>query len=402
MKFRKDSSSSPKMDLLSRRSSTGRLSTFKRTKSFRASVRIMSKIRNHTNPNQSTISPQVKESVTKTTTQWTLPFLQKKQQQQSESEKKNKTQEKIDTEKQNIELTSSIESIKIAKDLKQKLSLTNRIMGKNRKVTQNNNNKHNINKHERQETSKSTSEQLGKSHYSQDTKKISEKREYPVYPTGEYNSYENPTFCLDSSIDSSVNDFFFPVKSDDKNNLNNEKKFELKINDEMLKSSTETLTILVDSKRDNEINNQHFKSEEKEQKYNNYRSMNDEANGKSIVLRNNNNSSRINKINESEYDNTQYELCRVDVPLCEKVTVNNSKFLRPRTVDNITNFWNGGRSSFRVKKINHKKEVQESKKLESIIHDRVSMTTTLGSSRFLCLYREIREETFFFFFLTFF
>lgn len=50
MKFKKSSSVSPKMELLTRRShATGAKSTFKRSRSFRASVKLMSKIRNHGN-----------------------------------------------------------------------------------------------------------------------------------------------------------------------------------------------------------------------------------------------------------------------------------------------------------------------------------------------------------------
>ncbi|XP_043479149.1 uncharacterized protein LOC122509277 isoform X4 [Leptopilina heterotoma] len=387
MKFRKESSSnSPKMDLLSRRSSTGRLSTFKRTKSFRASIRIMSKIRNHTsadcsnqttNQNQSTISPQSKETIIKTS-QWTLPFLQKKQQSDSlssnkiEVNKKNQSKKNDDnSETRNIELLKNIESAKIAKDLKQKLSLTNRIMGRNRKGLQNNvnnNNNNNNNKRtDKREKSKSTpsSEQFEKSHYSQNTEKITGKKEYPVYPTGEYNSYENPTFCLDSSIDSSVNEFFFPVKNDDFDTT--VKNTPTIIINENLKSSMETLTILVDSKRDNDkcsvINN--FDRNEKKLSNDKTKYVNNEENGNHVILR-----STMNKINETA-NNSQCEVTS------EKVT--SAKFLRPRTVDNITNFLNGGRSSFRVKKINHKKEVHESKDPESIIHDRVSMTTTFGS-----------------------
>lgn len=407
MKFRKVSSSnSPKMDLLSRRSSTGRLSTFKRTKSFRASIRIMSKIRNHTsadcsnqttNQNQSTISPQSKETTIKTS-QWTLPFLQKKQQSDSLSSNKIDTNQKNqaknndnNSETRNIDLIKNIESAKIAKDLKQKLSLANRIMGRNRKGLQNNvnnNNNNNDNKRtDKREKSKSTptGEQFEKSHYSQNTEKITGKNEYPVYPTGEYNSYENPTFCLDSSIDSSVNEFFFPVKSDDFVTTVN--KSPTIIINENLKSSMETLTILVDSKRDNNeqcivINN--IDRNEKKSLTDKTKYVKNEENENNVILR-----SAMNKINETT-NNSQCEVT------AEKVT--SAKFLRPRTVDNITNFLNGGRSSFRVKKINHKKGVHESKDPESIIHDRVSMTTTFGSSRSLSL-SQYREETFF---LTFF
>lgn len=46
MKFRKATVSSPKMELLPRRSTSSKVSNFKRSKSFRASVKLMSKIRN--------------------------------------------------------------------------------------------------------------------------------------------------------------------------------------------------------------------------------------------------------------------------------------------------------------------------------------------------------------------
>lgn len=431
MKFRKETSSSPKMDLLTRRSSTGRLSTFKRTKSFRASVRIMSKIRNHTSialnqntnqNNQSTVSPQAKESVAKTS-HWTLPFLQKKTQSESISNKidsKNKAQGKIDNnpESRIIELTTSVESVKIAKDLKEKVSLANRIMGKNRKHLPNNKISNN---HENREFIESTtSEKVGKSH-SQDKGKISGKREYPVYPTGEYNSYENPTFCLDSSIDSSVTSFFFKVQSEDLDNVKKSDERNETFSEVKRELKSETLTIVVDSKRDNEtlcvINDvachHHYYGRNKkktknccqtkeqlwrddETKYNNYREIGDEENGipiNRVIL-----TSERDKIDEADND-TRYESRRVEEPHCEKVSANSSKFLRPRTVDNIANFWNGGRSSFRVKKINHKKSLQESKNLESIIHDRVLVTTTSGSSRSLSLTRSRDHPPFIFFIL---
>lgn len=429
MKFRKESTASPNMELLSRRSSTSKLSTFKRTKSFRASVRLMSKIRNHTNLNLNQMSPVSlhPKGPEPKTSQWSLPFFQKKEE-SSEGSKKtakvaktSRARQKTDDKSETLDakLRASTESSKIAKDVKQKLSLANRIMGRHRKGSQDGDKI--TDKHESQVSSKSSSNELLPEVQLEDPEKVSGKRVYPIHPAGEYNSYENPTFCLDSSIDSSVSSFFHEVQPGDldaleqsiKGGSSKENSSEVKIFD---------LTIVVDSEKNNEplsadnkalsanndlnMESRHSKNNKSfrrccqvrtdsrkigETKYDNYQRMDQENPTENklsisgVVLR----SSR-NKLDETGYD-TRCDLRGVDDPLSEKVSANSSKFTRPRTVDNIANFWSGGRSSFRVKRTGRKKVSQESKELESVSHDRVLVTTTSGSSRSLSPCRKWRS-----------
>ena len=429
MKFRKESTASPKMELLSRRSSTSKLTTFKRTKSFRASVRLMSKIRNHTNLNLNQISSPVSvppKGAEAKISHWSLPFLQKKVEPSEGSKKteeipqKSRAREMTDDKSEipDIEIGASTESSKIAKDLKQKLSLANRIMGRHRKGSQDGDKV--ADKHESRESSKSASSELLREVQLQDSEQLSGKRVYPIHPAGEHNSYENPTFCLDSSIDSSVSTFFHEVQPGDldadvelslKKDSNKENSSEVK---NINSKKVEVLTIVVDSEKVNETlsaNNEalsanndlnmasrHSKNNKSlrrycrvrtdsrkigETKYDNYQRIVEEDEGEKafsisgVVLR-----SSMNKLDEAG-SSTRCESRGVKEPLCEKVSANSSKFLRPRTVDNIANFWNGSRSSFRVKGTSRKKASQEPKDLESDSHDLVLVTTTSGSSRFL-------------------
>ena len=418
MKFKKGTSSSPKMELLSHRSSTSRLSTFKRTKSFRASVRLMSKIRNHTNLNLNrSLSPVSLHSKTSETrsNQWSLSFLQKKVESFEKSKKTDPISEKcragqktgVKSHSLNSEIT---ESNKISKDLKQKLSLTNRIMGRHKKTSQDNDKI--SGKHESQESSKSLNYEHLREVQPKDAEKISREKLYPIHPGGQCNSYENPTFCLDSSIDSSVSSFLYEVQPEDLDDVENSTKKNSSKDDHpeinsLDSKKTEMLTIVVDSERndiilgDNEVlkeNNDvtrrnsrinkslrsccRTKEESRkieETKYNNYERLGEENefSFNRVVLR-----SARDKLDETGFD-TRCESRGVEEPLRDKVSANSSKFLRPRTVDNIANFWSGGRSSFRVKRTNRKKVTHETRDLESISHDQVLMTTTSGSSRSL-------------------
>ncbi|KAG7210469.1 hypothetical protein KM043_011993 [Ampulex compressa] len=178
MKFRKARSSSPKMELLSRRSTADRMSTLKRSRSFRASVKLMSKIRSHASVRLASgfeLSPASSRERYK---EHGLSSVEEAQERQPDSGKASTR-------------SSSEDSRKIAKEFKCKLSLTDRIMGRNRKDLA-----------ERPSRSQDAKSRLQRSNEDRNC------------GSKGGSSYENPTFCLDSSFDTSVSGFLYEQDSE--------------------------------------------------------------------------------------------------------------------------------------------------------------------------------------------
>lgn len=254
MKFRKTPSSSPKMELLSRRSSGGRMSTLKRSRSFRASVKLMSKLRNHANLRMTVGFDPSPTSRDLTKKEGNLRIIEESRPDRPKGLRKNpentsprvndKTSHDDDAESPSSSSSSrsrktsvSDDSREIAKDLKCKLSLAERIMGKVRKDASSA-------KDESVKSPKvirifrrkhSTESSRGKEH----DKHVS--CETDTCQPNKQASYENPVYLPDSSLDSSVSSFLFEVGEEAVEEEEAEK--------QDCESGRDVLTVIVDSHR---------------------------------------------------------------------------------------------------------------------------------------------------------
>ncbi|XP_076390562.1 ankyrin repeat and fibronectin type III domain containing protein wide awake isoform X1 [Megachile rotundata] len=388
MKFRKSSISSPKMELLSRRSSNdGRMSTLKRSRSFRASMKLMSKLKSHANLRLNRnagfdLSPvAVRDQRSKKRRNKLSSFEESSSSPVADTESNvienpARSEEKIldDLEKDSVSL-NELESRRISKELKNKLCLTDRIMRRNRKDTE-------------KAPKKSAGPLSPKVTHifrwkSNEESPTTEKKDVHV-------SYENPTFCLDSSLDSSVSSFLFDPENSSRIAS------EIECNDEMSSERSHqdpVLTLLVDSRRPyanetvfegaanfqcNKNNRPSFRSPKaRSLSVNDVVLQEDEEIAKSLDL----NEYRTNFCCQSHRDDDLSSKERKASEKMRKTSVCSSKSCRIRTVDNIANFWTNGRgSSFRNKvSVGRKKSIKDSRDHESIGQDRQLVTTTSGS-----------------------
>ncbi|EFN87249.1 Ankyrin repeat and fibronectin type-III domain-containing protein 1 [Harpegnathos saltator] len=206
------------MELLSRRSSGGRISTLKRSRSFRASVKLMSKIRNHASLRLAVgfeLSPSSKNPAKK---ERNLCVLEDSRHEKAENPQNSRVDGTIDRKDDDDEsrprkasVSASDDARTIAKDLKSKLSLTDRIMGRGRKDADKSSVKDEsvkspkvIRIFRRRHSAESSRE--SKNH---DGKRVS--CEQDAAQQSQPASYENPVFLADSSLDSSVSSFLFEV-----------------------------------------------------------------------------------------------------------------------------------------------------------------------------------------------
>lgn len=395
MKFRKAAStSSPKMELLSRRSTTndGRMSTLKRSRSFRASVKLISKIRNRAAFRLASgfeISPVPSKDQCKTTRisskdpekmkQQELPrtFVNsRKDEKEKPIDKRNErkkdediSQEDLRTSSETNSSTDVVESREITKDFEKKLSLDDRISMKNRKDLE----RFWESRIEDETKSPKVVRIFRRKIMTDESSK--KKNDQAVKVKGKLekdeHGYENPTFSLDSSLDSSFASVEINVKNDE--HITREERYECVVEKTNL-DEQRLLKSLLTNKFDLKYVRSFSMREDRS-------FVRDKSPGYERDDR-----PRTNFYSETKIDvpSRSREKYHRDLRSCIENTdsVCPSKSCRNRTVDNLTNFWTNARGgSFRSKMSANKKKLgKESKDLESIGQDRVLVTTTSGSS----------------------
>lgn len=395
MKFRKAAStSSPKMELLSRRSTTndGRMSTLKRSRSFRASVKLISKIRNRAAFRLASgfeISPVSSKDQCKTTRVSSKDFEKAKQQQElprtfvnsmkNEKKSNDKRNERIkdkdisqEDRRTPSETNSSIDAVEsreITKDFEKKLSLDDRISMKNQKDLERS-------LEGRIEDETKSPKVIRIFRRKMITDESSKKRnDQEVKAKGKLEKdehvYENPTFSLDSSLDSSFASIEINVKNEE--HITREERNECVVEKTNFEEQR-LLKSLLSNKSD--LKYVRSFSMREDRSFGRDKSPGYERNDRP----------RTNFYSETEIDasSRSKEKYNRDLRSCIENTdsVCPTKSCRNRTVDNLTNFWTNARGgSFRSKMCASKKKLgKESKDLESIGQDRVLVTTTSGSS----------------------
>ncbi|XP_076183921.1 ankyrin repeat and fibronectin type III domain containing protein wide awake isoform X1 [Ptiloglossa arizonensis] len=384
MKFRKSTRSSPKMELLSRRSSSDRMSTLKRSRSFRASLKLMSKLRSRATLRLNTgfdLSNAAVRDQRGGKRASALPQLEESSSAVPSTENSNRTVDEnaIDDHENDLLSLNELESRGISKELKSKLCLTDRIMRKNRKETE-------------KPSKKDLSPTLTHGFRWRSNESCEKKDVLP----GQL-SYENPTFCLDNSLDSSVTSFLFEPEDSDRETNDKDPKDEFTTDTSNLDPG---LTLMVDSRvpserkiefqcvRGSEVFEAEFKRDRNVARSlmvgNKARSLSvndvvlqDEERAASF------NSMVVDGVTFDRRDHRGDELSskgRKSPELIRKTSVCSSKSCRIRTVDNIASFWTNARGgSFRSKvSVGRKKSMKDSRD-ESIGQDRVLVTTTSGS-----------------------
>lgn len=387
MKFRKSSTSSPKMELLSRRSSGDRMSTLKRSRSFRASLKLMSKLRSHAGLRLNAgldLSPMALRDQTK-------KHRSKLSQVDECSGPARNTETRTDVpprDEKALDLAkdsfaSETESRKITKELRTKLCLTDRITRK-------------ICKDEKSKDPLSPKvAHIFRWKSNGECPRVSCEEGKDTLRFDNHVSYENPTFCLDSSLDSSVSSFLFEPED----HMANED--ESKDESSAKPCQDEKLTMVVDSRviYENKVKNSILRrasddavlEEETFECNKNQRPLIAGGKGRSLSV------SDVALQDEERGSNLDLDVrisnfdCREEVvepkghkahEIIRTTSVCSSKSCRIRTVDNIANFWTYARgSSFRSKvSVGRKKSIKDAKDHESIGQDRVPITTTSGSS----------------------
>lgn len=399
------------------------MSTLKRSRSFRASVKLMSKIRNHANLRLTAgfdLSAVSKNLIVK---KGNLSVLEESQ----GGEKPSNTREgfegadsrdKIDGEAspspQKISAPDpDVDSREITKDLKNKLSLTDRLMGKGRKDVERPSTKDEEAKSPKVIHIFRRRHSLDSSQEDTRAKDCGNRRASCETDTGgpsKHVFYENPTFVLDSSLDSSVSSFLFEVKEEEEEEQRQEQDGE---NERAAPSKRDVLTVVVDSHKTAANRPSHRKT--------NYERDKDEheeyfENGESRkafrprcetdLLRRPceaRSRDRLNAINGSrrttesfgEFDRPRIKfyckiheterknaVCLQNQKIHDSVKICPSKPCKIRTVDNIANFWTSRRgNSFRNKvTTGRKRDAKETKDYERLGQERVFVSTSSGSS----------------------
>lgn len=415
MKFRKSSLSSPKMELLSRRPSNDRISTLKRSRSFRASVKLMSKIRNHANLRLTTgfdlssISKDLKKErnlyVIEESRDSVRSLNLRKEDASSRIDDKSDENEIFSNPRKISVSSNDIGSQEITKDLKSKLSLTDKIMGKGRKDTEKPSTKNESIKSPkgirifRKKRSVETFQDDARE------KNCSVSYETDIHQPNKNVFYENPTFVLDTSLDSSISSFLYKEEEKEEEQRQDYK------NEHPVSCERDILTVVVDSHKatinkpfDYKINYEQDRYDDEkclEKSQNAFRSrcetdplrcFCEERNKNSQANATNGNRrtaesfggfdrSRIkfySKIHETRKNASNY---LQDQKFFDNVKTCSSKSCKIRTVDNFTNFWMSRRgNSFRSKMAADKRDVRETKDYERIDQERALVSTSSGSS----------------------
>lgn len=431
MKFRKSASSSPKMELLSRRSSGGRMSTLKRSRSFRASVKLMSKIRNHANLRLtagldfSSVSKDPKK-------ERKLPVLEESQDGEKPSSPQKIVEDtnsrakdpRVKMDGERLPASPSPRKIsasnldvgprEITKDLKNKLSLTDRLMGKGRKDVERPSTKDEgmkspkvIHIFRRRHSMESPREDTRE-------KDCSDKRASGETDTGRPSKhvfYENPTFVLDNSLDSSVSSFLFEVEEEEEEEKEQQREQDGE-NNRAVSSKRDVLTVVVDShkaatnrpfyrktsyERDKDEDEEYLENGESRNAFR-PRCETDPLSRPCEARRDHLNINGNRRTTESfgEFDRPRIKLycklheterknatiCLQNQKMHDGVKTCPSKSCKIRTVDNIANFWASRRgNSFRNKMTTgRKRDAKEAKDYERLGQERVFASTSSGSS----------------------
>lgn len=403
------------------------MSTLKRSRSFRASVKLMSKIRNHANLrltagfDLSAVSKNlnVKKGCN-------LSVLEESQ----GGEKPSNTREgsegadsrcgKIGSEAspspRKIPASDlDVDSREITKDLKNKLSLTDRLMGKGRKDVEKPSTKDEEMKSPKVIHIFRRRHSLESSREDTRAKDCSNRRASCETDAGEPSKhvfYENPTFVLDSSLDSSVSSFLFEVKEEEEEE--EQRQEQDGENERAEPSKRDVLTVVVDSHKTatnrpcRRKTNYERDKDEDEEYFENGESRNAfRPRCETDPLRRpceERNRDRLNTINGSrrttesfgEFDRPRikfyckiHETERKNASVClqnqkihDSIKICPSKPCKIRTVDNIANFWTSRRgNSFRNKvTTGRKRDAKETKDYERLGQERVFVSTSSGSS----------------------
>lgn len=422
------------MELLSRCSSSDRMSTLKRSRSFRASVKLMSKIRNHANTRLTAgFDLSISRDLKKERNLYVIE--ESRNSEKCSNLRKEDTNADIKTDKTGDEAFSNpIEiletnrkismsendtgSQEIAKDLKNKLSLTDKIMGKGRKDTERSSTKdENVKSpkvsrifRRRRSVESSQGDTRGKNcndkHVSSET---------DVCQPSKSAFYENPTFVLDNSLDSSVSSFLYEEeeKEEGKEEGKEEEQCQNCESERSVSCERDLLTVVVDSQKAaikprlicQKINYERDRYGDKkcvDELQNTFRSRECETDplrcfceGRSEEANAINGNrrtaesfggfdrSRITfycKVHETARKNASN--CLQDQKFLDNVKTCPSKSCRIRTVDNFTNFWTSKRgNSFRSKMaVDRKRDAKEAKDYERVGRQRVLVSTSSGSS----------------------
>lgn len=401
MKFRKSSTScSPKMELLLRRSSGSRMSTLKRSRSFRASVKLMSKIRNHANLRLTAgcdISSISNDFIAKK--EYNIHTFEETSNSRVFSDPSKNTADinfcggdKVDGEISSNHkisvLANDVDPREITKDLKSKLSLADKIMSKSRKTAV-------------KSLTKDKDVKLPKVRIFRRKHSTGSSQE----DTREKNcndkcvSYENPMFVLDSSLDSSVSSFLFEPaeEKEDKKQQQEHKKKEHAVSCER-----DVLTVIVGSHKTASNRTVNYKEDEEccenKESQNVFRPRCETSpcpcelrseTSQSFAI----NLSRRTAESFSGYDRSRVKIyCKIheagkrnvvnylqDQKFLDAVKTCPSKSCGIRTVDNIANFWTSRRgNSFRSKMAIGRK--RDAKDHEGVDQERVLVSTSSRSS----------------------
>lgn len=381
------------------------MSTLKRSRSFRASIKLMSKLRNHASlrlnsgfdlspvPLRDTKKRRNQTSLVEETT-WPTKSLEIPPNDSSKDSSKDsdKSLNSLSTSPSlgHSISSSELESRKITRDLKSKLCLTDRIMGKSRKEQEKSSKRNN-------DASSPRVTHIFRWKSNEETSSVSNgEKEKRNLLCGSQLSYENPTFRLDSSLDSSVSSFVFEPEHSDHVETKEERSIE--------KSYQDTgLTIVVDPARPTEDETR--KSTEDRTVFDMEANFECNKNNRPVFTVTKARSLSVNDVILQDEEAVRSSLAlntvdgatlfdwqgddrgteatekgRKDGEKVRKTSVCSSKSCRIRTVDNIANFWTNARGgSFRSKvTVGRKKSMKDSRDAESM--DRILVTTTSGSS----------------------
>ncbi|XP_018360154.1 PREDICTED: uncharacterized protein LOC108759294 [Trachymyrmex cornetzi] len=305
------------------------------------------------------------------------------------------------------------DSREITKDLKSKLSLTNRLMSTGHKNVEKPWIKNEDVKLQKLIHIFRRRHSIGSSQEATREKDSSDKHEPCGTDTDGLNKhvfYENPTFVLNSSLDSSVSNFFYEVEEG--NEMEQRQKQDGK-NERSTLSERNVLSIVVDSHKPAinrpfcKTNNEQDKNEDEEylekplQNTFRYRCeteplrsswnvRSDDSHAVIVINGNRRTTESLSefdrpmikfycKIHETESKNAT--ICLQNQKIYDDAKVYPSKSCKVRTVDNITNFWTNKRgNSFRNKiATGRKRDMKEMKNYEQIGQERVFVSTSSGS-----------------------
>lgn len=303
-----------------------------------------------------------------------------------------------------ISLSSNdIDSQEIIKDLKNKLSLTDKIMGKGRKEAERKNEGIKSPKVIRIFRRKCSVENSQEDTRGKNCSEKPASYETDICQANKNVFYENPTFVLDTSFDSSVSSFLYEEEEKEE-----EQRQDCE-SEQPVSCERDVLTVVVDSHKAidrplyHKINyerDRYYDEKCLEQSQNAFRSRCETDPLKCFCKDSQTNAIKGNrktaesfggfdrskikfycKVHETARKNASN--CLQDQKFFDNVKTCPSKSCKIRTVDNFTNFWTNRRgNSFRSKMATdaRKRDAKETKDYERIGLERVLVSTSSGSS----------------------